>query len=122
MAVLLYEIEARRPTSVRRGEFALKDQDRFGLAISRRGPDRSDRKDSTRASKRQEAAALRDFNPAYVGLGSIASKMIRVSEQRMSGMPRKRTQIQACRGCREAVGNTVKRSPSSRRRRPSLAQ
>jgi len=48
MAVLLYEIKARRPTSVRRGEFALKIktalpsqfhvEDRTGAAIRQNSP------------------------------------------------------------------------------------
>jgi hypothetical protein len=39
----------------------------------------------------QEPTALRDFDPAYVGSGSIASQMIGTAQRPMSALPRKQT-------------------------------
>src|SRR5262249_35469211 len=45
------------------------------------------------ASVRQEIAALRDFNPVYVGLGSVASHPGVRDARGMSAMPPKATKL-----------------------------
>jgi hypothetical protein len=50
----------------------------------------------------QEAAALRDFNAAYVGLGSFATGSGRQPSATMSAIPRKR-QVTALQG-NDAMG------------------
>jgi hypothetical protein len=50
-------------------------------------------------TRRRKTAALQDLDQAYVRFGSIATEALRVGEQRMSALPRKRTRSRASALC-----------------------